>query len=103
MAVETLRLRKESFSCSGKEPVTVVEPTNFGDGGIARSPAVPSAAIKQWQTVYVAADARNMLSLAGSPVDFPVGSDFSGYKFEAIRKEAKKPLSFDLNLPPPLF
>ncbi|KAF8388181.1 hypothetical protein HHK36_026847 [Tetracentron sinense] len=94
--------------------------TNFGTGGmIAGSPAVSAAAfqnhLQQWRTNYVAPDDRIKLSSAGDLVGIPASSNFSGYKFEAVevvsrseqekrtRKEEKKPLSFDLNLPPPLF
>ncbi|XP_058105497.1 ethylene-responsive transcription factor 12-like [Magnolia sinica] len=86
--------------------------TNFGCDGEISISAVASGSfqkhLQQWRSTAYGSDGRDLLStIGGSP------SDFTGYKFEAVevvvrneqekkmRKE-KKPLAFDLNLPPPL-
>ncbi|XP_010278126.1 PREDICTED: ethylene-responsive transcription factor 9-like [Nelumbo nucifera] len=92
--------------------------TNFGCGGVATSAASSTTFqkhLQQWRSAYVASGERNVFHQAGGPAGMPSVSEFPGYKFEAVEvlmrseqekkaiKEEKKPLSFDLNLPPPLF
>nr|QNI23845.1 AP2/ERF transcription factor [Camptotheca acuminata] len=72
--------------------------------------------LQQWCTAYAAPDGRNVRSLTG--VGAPESLGFSGYKYDAVEavvrgekekitvkqeEDEKKPLPFDLNLPPPLY
>ncbi|KAK9087183.1 hypothetical protein Syun_029577 [Stephania yunnanensis] len=103
--------------------------TNFGDGGSAAAAAVTSGSfqkhLEQWRAAYVAGDVSRVFSSVGlgpvhvnraSGLSGSVGVGFTGYRFENVEvvmrgerdkvvvcEEKKKTLSFDLNLPPPLF
>ncbi|XP_020576263.1 ethylene-responsive transcription factor ERF098-like [Phalaenopsis equestris] len=92
--------------------------TNFTDGDTPSSESISPPAIwtaAQWPSGF--ADSRDLV--IATPT---AGSEFSGYRFDAVemlvRSEqekkkiksgaqderiVKKPLGFDLNLPPPLF
>ncbi|XP_042486714.1 ethylene-responsive transcription factor 9-like [Macadamia integrifolia] len=96
--------------------------TNFGHGGLATTTGSVASSgtfqrpvqLQDWRPSYVTADGRNLVSVVGSPAELSASSGFTGYSFEAvemvvrnekekIKEEKKKPLSFDLNFPPPLF
>ncbi|XP_042515165.1 ethylene-responsive transcription factor 9-like [Macadamia integrifolia] len=96
--------------------------TNFGEGGLAVTGSASSLPLSQifqrnmneLPAAYVTAVGRNLCSPVGVAAATPAISGYPGYKFESVevvvkneqeklKQEEKKPLSIDLNLPPPLF
>ncbi|KAJ4968336.1 hypothetical protein NE237_015037 [Protea cynaroides] len=92
--------------------------TNFGNGVLVTTGSAASSG--NWRPSYLTSDSRSLFSVVGTtadiPAEFPTNPGFTGYKFEAVEivvrneqekmkeeEEKKKPLSIDLNLPPPLF
>ncbi|KAK9146488.1 hypothetical protein Sjap_006391 [Stephania japonica] len=89
--------------------------TNFGAADAAAAAALSSGNLQMrlgpWRAAaYVAGDVRSVFSSVGLDLNRPSGSaglGFTGYRFENVEvvmeEKKKKPLSFDLNLPPPQF
>ncbi|KAL5712304.1 hypothetical protein ACHQM5_014492 [Ranunculus cassubicifolius] len=102
--------------------------TNFGDGAILGSAISTNVNLQrqlhQWRTAYNDSDGRNFYPGSPLPIGIPMmnpvsvpvlslgnpghhtGMGFTGYKFEAVKEmknQGKKPLPFDLNLPPPSY